>query len=99
MAGVASDEMMMTRQSKEPINPFYVLAGICGVAFTITACAYGMLMLRSNRAAEFAPAGEHGLMNLLDRHGAAILSGEVALLAIFSIAAIGLDHYRGKKQP
>jgi hypothetical protein len=84
---------------KEPINPFYVLSGILGFAFTVTACAYGYMMLAANRGlmAPGAAGSEHPLLSLLDAHGMAILAIEVALLGISSIAAIVLDHYRGKR--
>ncbi len=91
-------------RSKEPINPFYVVTAGIGVAFTITACGYGLFMLRANRAtASQAPEtfvaaqGLHPLMNLLDQHGILILAVEVGLLAVASVAAIVLDHYRGKQ--
>jgi hypothetical protein len=85
---------------KEPINPFYVLCAISGVAFTLTVCAYALLMIRANRG--LPPAGDdaaspHPLLSLLDRHGMMILGVEVAVLAVVSIAAITLDHYRGKR--
>jgi hypothetical protein len=81
---------------KEPLNPFYVLSGVFGAAFTLTACAFGVLMLRSTRPA-YGNQPEHPLMNLLDRHGLAILGVEVVLLGIFSVAAIVLDHFRNKR--
>lgn len=84
---------------KEPINPFYVLSGIVGVAFTITAFAYLILMWRANEGKGIASdSGEvHPLMSLLDKHGLAILGVEVVLIGIVSVAAIVLDHYRGKR--
>ena len=87
-------------KSKEPINWFYMLTAILGVAFTVTACGYGLLMLRTNRAASVTQPFDqqpHPLMNLLDQHGMAILAVEVGLLAVVSVAAIVLDHYRGKR--
>ena len=92
--------MRMARVSKlkEPINPFYVVTAVVGVAFTITACGYGLLMLRANRAAASLTSEPlHPLMNLLDQHGILILAIEVGLLAVASVAAIVLDHYRGKR--
>ena len=80
---------------KQPINPFYVLSAVLGVLFTLTACGYGVLMLRTNRG--MAQATEpHPFLNLLDRHGMAILGVEVVLVAVFAVAAIWLDHYRGQ---
>ena len=85
-------------KSKEPNNPFYVVTAVVGVAFTITACGYGLLMLRANRAAaSLASEPLHPLMNLLDKHGILILGIEVGLLAVASVSAIVLDHYRGKR--
>jgi hypothetical protein len=95
---VVDTRPMDMAKPKEPINPFYVLTAIFGVLFTITACGYGLLMLRSNRAAASpTPEPIHPLMNLLDLHGMQMLSVEVGLLAVVSVAAIWLDHYRGKR--
>jgi hypothetical protein len=84
---------------KPAVNPFYVLCVLAGVAFTVTACAYGVMMLWANRG--FGVSGdvltEHPLMNLLDRYGMIILGVEVAVLVAVSVAAIMLDHYRGKR--
>jgi len=84
---------------REPINPFYVASGILGVAFTLTACAYGVLMLQANRGMMRSDSlgQEHPLLSLLNTHGVAILAIEVLLLGIASIAAIVLDHYRGRR--
>jgi hypothetical protein len=84
---------------KQPINPFYVLCVVAGVAFTVTACAYGLLMVRANRGLDLSSAmpEEHPLMSFLNRYGMIILGGEVAMLVAVSVAAITLDHYRGKR--
>ena len=86
-------------KSKEPHNPFYWLCAVVGVIFTITACAYGVFMLRANQGLDWpaTASGEHPLMSLLDRHGMIILGVEVAVLAAVSLAAIMLDHYRGQR--
>ena len=88
--------MVSTRQ---PINPFYVLCVVAGVAFTVTAYAYGILMLRANRGLDLTNAApeEHPLMSFLNRWGMLTLGVEVAVLAVVSVAAIVLDHYRGKR--
>jgi hypothetical protein len=84
---------------KPPINPFYVLCVLAGVVFTVTACAYGVLMLQANRGLNVSGSvvAEHPLMNLLDRYGMIILGVEVAVLIAVSVSAIMLDHYRGKR--
>jgi hypothetical protein len=81
-------------------NPFYLLAMLFGIAFTITACAYGLMMLRANRGEGLPQEGQpgFGLLDLLSRHGTAILVAELAGLAIFSVAAIYLDHCRGRRE-
>ena len=84
---------------REPINPFYVASGVLGVVFTLTACAYGILMLQANRGLMRSDAlgTEHPLLSLLNTHGVAILAIEVLLLGFVSVAAIVLDHYRGRR--
>jgi hypothetical protein len=81
-------------QRRQSINPFHFLTGLLGTIFTVTACGYGLLMVRANRG----PAADdtHPLMRLLNSHGATILVVEVGLLGLAAVAAILLDHYRGK---
>jgi hypothetical protein len=87
-------------KSKQPFNPFYFLAILFGIAFTITACAFGVMMLKSIRPEGLPHPGQagSGLMDLLSQRGVAILAVEVCGLAIFSIAAIYLDHLRGRRE-
>jgi hypothetical protein len=75
---------------KQPTNPFYVSLLPVGVAFTITACAFVVMMMRGSdpRLAEDA-----GLIRLMERHGIAIMSVELAVLAILTVAAIATDGY------
>jgi hypothetical protein len=91
---------LLVQNRKELPNPFYLLSAVAGVAFTVTACAFGLMILRTNRGlySPEADPSEQPLMNLLDQHGLAILGAEVALLAAVTIAAIALDHVRGKRQ-
>jgi hypothetical protein len=95
----SSIEISAMPHPKDPINPFYILSGIAGVAFTVTACAYGLIMVRANRGQSLIEEGGqvHPLLNLLDQHGLTILGVEVLLIGIVSIAAIVLDHFRGKR--
>ena len=74
---------------KSPVNPFYVLLVIAGIAFAITACAYGVLTIRGIRGTPETP----GIMTMLDEHGMAILFIEIAILALLTVAAIGTDTY------
>lgn len=81
-------------------NPFYALALVIGLLFTLTACADGVLMLRANRAGAMPKQGEPGyeLMELLDRHGTEIFVGELAALGVCTLAAIRLDHVRDRRE-
>ncbi len=96
--------MSFVARLKQPFNPFYAALIVVGVAFTITACAYALLMVRatqpvSSDSANFASSAEEtGLMKLLDRRGMEILGVEVLLLALATAGAIGLDQYRGNRQ-
>ena len=85
-------------KSREPVNPFYVLLVVLGVVFSITAFAYTAMAYRAiSRATSPAAAQEveqHALTDFLDRHGVALLSWELGLLAVASFAAMGLDRFR-----
>jgi hypothetical protein len=81
---------------KQPCNPFYALLVIAGVAFTITACAYALLMVRATRP-ESSPFEEGALMKLLDDRGMEIMGVEVLILALATAGAIGLDQWRGNR--
>ena len=89
---------------KKRINPFYVLLCLCGTAFVVTATAYGVMMLQRlhpQRTGEVSEAGIR-MMSLLDRHGMAILIGELAALAAFSALAVIFDEYgsgKGSRTP
>jgi hypothetical protein len=78
--------------TKRPVNPFYVLLVLAGIAFTVTACAYGVMAFRAVRTAD-PPTG---LPAFLDRHGGMLMVAELAVLAVATLAAIALDHRRGR---
>ncbi|MGH7138567.1 MAG: hypothetical protein ACREHD_22695 [Pirellulales bacterium] len=83
---------MRLRQSGT--NPFYVLLVIVGIAFALTACAYSVMTLRAVHSPEAdANRPRTGLLEFLDRHGAALMGGELALLALATVAAISTDRY------
>lgn len=84
--------------SRPPRNPFYAILGIVGFAFTITAAAYCVSVLRGIRPAGGAAGGEsHALDRLMDDHGTTILVAEIAVLAIATVGAIWLDHVAGER--
>lgn len=77
-------------------NLFYPLLGIVGFVFTITAASYCVSVLRGVRP-ETATREPHALQRLMDRHGTAILVGELVVLAIATVGAVGLDHVEGER--
>lgn len=87
------------RRSKKSANPFYALLLIAGLAFAITATAYGVMAFREREtlfatSIESASSGvEHPLMSWMSRHGETALMAELALLAVATFAAIGTDDY------
>lgn len=88
---------------KKPFNPFYFLLAIVGVAFCVTASAFGLMTLRQSRSPqevllEEAQNQVHPLMKLMDEHGMKLLAGELGLLAVFTFGAIGTDQVRLNKE-
>jgi len=81
-------------------NPFYALALLVGLLFTITVCVDAALIVKTNATGNAPRRGEPGfaLLDLLDRHGTKILAGELAALGICTVAAIRLDHVRGRRE-
>jgi multisubunit Na+/H+ antiporter MnhB subunit len=81
---------------RPPRNPFYAVLGIVGFAFTITAAASCVAVLRGVRPAS-ATGGTHVLDVFLARYGTSLLVGEIAILAVATVGAIWLDHVAGEK--
>lgn len=79
-------------------NPFYPLLGVVGVVFTVTAMSYCLSVLRGVRPETAADRGSHPIERLMDRHGTAILTGELALLAIATVGAIALDQSADERE-
>ena len=84
----------MTR-SRKFANPFYGLLLVAGIAFAVTAIAYGVMAFRDrDMAAKNAGApDEHPLMAWMSEHGEQALLGELAALAVFTVGAIATDDY------
>ena len=74
-------------------NPFYALLVVLGIAFTLTACAYCVMALKAVRPQAEQQAAGQALLDFLDRYGAAVMAGELALLALATVAAIATDRY------
>jgi hypothetical protein len=79
---------------KAGFNPFYGLLIVAGVAFCITACAYGvMVFLETQPSAADRDASGHPLLEFLALHGAKLLMVELVLLGVATFGAIGTDGY------
>jgi hypothetical protein len=81
--------------AKKPINPFYVLLIPAGLAFAVTAFAYGFMAFQAVNAVR-AEAGRHAghpLFLWLRAHGNAALMIELAVLAVLTVAAIATDKW------
>ena len=84
-------------RNKPGANPFYVLLVVVGTLFALTACAYAVMIYLSWNAfgeSQF----EGGLMDFMSDHGMTILFIELAILAVFTFAAIGTDEYWRKRK-
>ena len=79
----------------KPFNPFYPLLVVVGIAFSITACAYGVMTVKmlQPEGAEEVRQGDTGLLPFLDRHGMTLLLSELGALAVLTFAAIGTDDF------
>lgn len=76
-------------------NPFYALLIPAGMAFSITACAYGYMafvQVNSLRSEATRHAGS-SMFRLLNAHGTMILLAELAVLAVLTVAAIATDDW------
>jgi hypothetical protein len=76
-------------------NPFYVLLLIAGILFVMTACAYFTMTVRE---AGGTAAAADGFTAFVARYGLAALIGELLLLAIATVGAIGTDDYWSRRR-
>ncbi len=82
---------------RQPTNPFYIVLGVVGFAFTITAASYCMSVLRGIRPEPAAAQRNHPLEQLMDRHGTSLLAGQLIVLAIATVGAVTVDHFAGER--
>ncbi|HWC88685.1 MAG TPA: hypothetical protein VG433_03500 [Pirellulales bacterium] len=69
-----------------------MLLVIVGIAFAITACAYGVMTFTELRGSVPA-AGRGALVAFMKRHGTMLLVGELLVLAIATTGAIATDRF------
>jgi len=73
---------------KKATNPFYAIVVVAGIIFTLTVCAYGILMVRAMNPAAAGAGEESGLLAFLDKYGFRVLLIELAILGASSFAAM-----------
>ena len=87
----------MQRKKSKQTNPFYILLLLAGCAFAVTACAYGVMMVRQKNAATsaswVAPEQRDPFNEFVDEHGARIMLMELVLLGVGTFGAIAYDEY------
>lgn len=93
------------RQRPQPVNPFYVLLLISGVAFAITACAYGVMTVRQLNASRVpgyrfssdSPDEPKDFNQMMDAYGGRVMIAELVLLGIGTVGAIMYDQRLDQK--
>ena len=83
---------------KKGTNPFYAIVVLAGIVFTITVCAYGLLMVRSMNPSAPGAEQESGLLFFLDQHGFKVLLIELGVLGVASFAAMATDDFWTRKK-
>ena len=94
----------MAAEKEKSSNPFYLAVVVFGVAFAVTASAYGVMMLVAIRqgnapiaVATPSPSVRHPMMSFMEQHGVPIMLWELGLLALATILAITTDIKRQRR--
>jgi hypothetical protein len=89
----------MTR-SRKFANPFYGLLLVAGIAFAMTAIAYGVMAFRDRdiAAKQAAVIDNHPLMAWMSNYGEKALLWELATLAVFTVGAIATDDFWQRRE-
>jgi nicotinamide riboside transporter PnuC len=72
-------------------NPFYVVLMVVGVAFVLTACAYGWSSWLKLDPQHFDRNAD--FVELMDRYGVIVMIVELVLLTVLTFLAIGTDDF------
>jgi hypothetical protein len=82
-------------------NPFYLLLVAVGVAFVVTAFAYGVMAFQSvsSLRRDSAGHGAHPLFAWLKQHGDQAMLCELAVLGGLTVAAIATDRWWSRSSP
>jgi amino acid transporter len=81
--------------SREPHNPFYLLLLLAGLVFTITVLAYAVIPVLEQKATEAGePPPPSPFRDALRANGGQWALYELAVVAVFAVASMGLDRLR-----
>jgi formate hydrogenlyase subunit 3/multisubunit Na+/H+ antiporter MnhD subunit len=83
--------LFVARSKRQLTNPFYVVLMVVGVAFALTACAYGWSARLKLDAETFDRNAD--FIALVDRYGMLSMIVELALLTVLTFLAIGTDEF------
>ncbi len=74
-------------------NPFYVGVVVTAILFCLTAFAFVVLTIHDLRSADPATVSSGGrwLLEVLDQYGFRVMMFELAVLAVFCVAAMATD--------
>ena len=92
---------MNADKKRKPINPFYPLLVLVGVAFCVTACAYGVMTvkgLQPDAAQQAASISGNQFMTWLDDNGFKLMMIQLGVLAVATVAAIVTDEFWERRQ-
>lgn len=93
---------------RRPSNPFYILLLLAGIAFAITACAYGVMTVRQLQATRVAGyefdldvdnvANVRDFNAIVDQYGAKAMMLELGFLVVGTVGAIAYDQHLDKNE-
>ncbi|HUE74841.1 MAG TPA: hypothetical protein VMP01_28495 [Pirellulaceae bacterium] len=81
----------MAKSKRQALNPFYVVLMVVGVAFALTASAYGWSARLKLDPETFDRNA--AFIALVDRYGMLSMIVELGLLTVLTFLAIGTDEY------
>ncbi len=82
---------MLKSKRNKATNPFYVVLMVVGVAFALTACAYGWSARLKLDPETFDR--NTAFIEVMDRYGMVSMIVELALLTVLTFLAIGTDEF------
>ena len=88
--------MTQVAKAKEPVNPFYALVVLVGVAFAVTTFAYSTMAYRATTPGAAEIDEGPGLMSMVDHYGVPTMGVELGLLGAATFGAMWLDRLRAR---